>query len=59
MNLVHRFETFTGVPCRGLFDEDGFPLPLNVRLVVEQFVWAGGPARFKPGHRYFFGRLVG
>ena len=58
MDLMHRFETMTGLPCVGLFEESGQPLPLNIRLMLQQFVDGGGLSRFPPGVRYFFGRPV-
>jgi len=54
-DLMHRFETMTGIACVGLFEESGQPLPLNIRLMLQQFVRGGGLTRFPPGVRYFFG----
>jgi len=58
MDLMHRFETLTGTPCVGLFEESGQPLPLNIRLTLERFVQGGGLSRFPPGRRFFFGHPV-
>lgn len=59
MDLLDRFETFTGWARPRLFDDDGTALPLSIRWTLEEFRDRGNPERFERGRRYFFGHPVG
>lgn len=58
MGYLHRFEAITGFPCKSLFDEEGNPLSLSIRAIIETFEQEGFLSKFRPGQRYFFGHLL-
>ncbi|RWO33501.1 MAG: hypothetical protein EOS10_07355 [Mesorhizobium sp.] len=51
------FEATTGVDCSEFF-HDHKARPLNIHAVLDEFEERGGPDRFLPGKRYFFGHPV-
>lgn len=55
--MRRRFEASTGINCTSFYREGQFQ-PLAAAAVLEEFLSSADAAKFVPGRKYFFGRLV-
>lgn len=51
------FEATTGIDCTNFY-QDHKARPVYIHAILDEFEEVGGPDRFVPGKRYFFGHLV-